>query len=61
MPEAWREGLEGVLETLRDFSLFPQLKTVLKERKFSDITMIQAILWYACARFHTLHYIKCFK
>jgi hypothetical protein len=34
MLEAWREGLEGVLETQYDFSLFPQLKTVLKERKF---------------------------
>jgi hypothetical protein len=61
MPEAWREGLEGVLETLCDFSLFPQLKTVLKERKFSDITMIEGILRDAHARFRTLHYMKCFK
>jgi len=61
MPVAWREGLEGVLEPLCDFSLSPQVKTVLQERKFSDITMIQAILCYARARFHSLHYMKCFR
>jgi hypothetical protein len=31
---------------LCDFFLFPKLKMMLKGRRFNDITMVQANLWY---------------
>jgi hypothetical protein len=44
-----------------DFFHFPELKTVLKEWRFNDVTMIQAKLWDASAKFHITDFKKCFE
>jgi len=46
---------------LCDFFLFPQLRMILKGRKFNDISMIHIKLWDMVAPFQTVHIMKCFE